>query len=95
MCLIELRIATGRDFNQICKDVDLLLKRVQLRPLARGIHHDRAILQLCYTSEVVESALNVLEEAALPGSLSLREGFHWLLWSVLACVKTAAQPPFL
>ncbi|MBG5884026.1 bifunctional aspartate kinase/homoserine dehydrogenase II [Providencia sp. PROV188] len=75
VCLIELRIAAGRDFNQICKDVDLLLKRVQLRPLARGVHHDRAILQLCYTSEVVESALNVLEEAALPGSLSLREGF--------------------
>ncbi|SPY79281.1 Aspartokinase II/homoserine dehydrogenase II [Providencia rustigianii] len=75
VCLIELRIAAGRDFNQICKDIDLLLKRVQLRPLARGVHHDRAILQLCYTSEVVESALNVLEEAALPGSLSLREGF--------------------
>lgn len=75
VCLIELRIATGRDFKQICKDVDLLLKRVQLRPLARGIHDDRALIQLCYTSELVESALNVLEEAALPGSLSLRDGF--------------------
>ncbi|MEX6253964.1 bifunctional aspartate kinase/homoserine dehydrogenase II [Providencia huaxiensis] len=75
VCLIELRIAAGRDFKQICKDVDLLLKRVQLRPLALGIHHDRALLQLCYTSELVESALNVLEEAGLPGSLSLREGF--------------------
>lgn len=75
VCLIELRIAAGRDFKQICKDVDLLLKRAQLRPLARGIHHDRSLLQLCYTSEIVESALNTLEEAALPGSLSLREGF--------------------
>lgn len=75
VCLIELRIAAGRDFKQICKDVDLLLKRAQLRPLARGIHHDRSLLQLCYTSEIVESALNTLEEAGLPGSLSLREGF--------------------
>lgn len=75
VCLIELRIAQGRDFNQIYKDIDLLLKRTQLRPLAHGIHPDRNLLQFCYTSEIVESALNVLEEAALPGTLSLREGF--------------------
>ncbi|MEK2484682.1 bifunctional aspartate kinase/homoserine dehydrogenase II [Providencia stuartii] len=75
VCLIELRLAQGRDFNQIYKDIDLLLKRTQLRPLAHGIHSDRNLLQFCYTSEVVESALNVLEEAGLPGTLSLREGF--------------------
>lgn len=75
VCIIELRIAPDRNFNQIYKDIDLLLKRVQLRPLAQGIHHDRYLLQFCYTSELVESALNVLEEAALPGTLSLREGF--------------------
>lgn len=75
VCLIELRVAQGRDFQKIYKDVDQLLKRVQLRPLASGIHQDRHILQLCYTSEVAESALNILEEATLPGKLSLREGF--------------------
>lgn len=75
VCIIELRIAPDRNFNQIYKDIDLLLKRVQLRPLAQGIHHDRHLLQFCYTAEIVESALNVLEEAALPGTLSLREGF--------------------
>ncbi|MEX9755900.1 bifunctional aspartate kinase/homoserine dehydrogenase II [Providencia vermicola] len=75
VCLIELRIAQGRDFNQIYKDIDLLLKRTQLRPLAHGIHPDRNLLQFCYTAEIVESALDVLEEAALPGTLSLREGF--------------------
>lgn len=74
VCLIELRVAQGRDFQKIYKDVDQLLKRVQLRPLASGIHQDRHILQLCYTSEVAESALNILEEATLPGKL-LREGF--------------------
>lgn len=75
VCLIELRIAVGRDFNQIYKDIDLLLKRVQLKPLALGIHQDRNLLQFCYTSELVESALNILEEATFPGTLSLREGF--------------------
>nr|WP_314268028.1 bifunctional aspartate kinase/homoserine dehydrogenase II [uncultured Moellerella sp.] len=75
VCLIELRIAEDRDFKQMCKDIDLLLKRAQLRPLASGIHQDRHLLQLCYTSEIVESALNTLEEATLPGKLSLREGF--------------------
>ena len=75
VCLIELRIAQGRDFNQIYKDIDSLLKRTQLRPLAHGIHPDRNLLQFCYTSEIVESALNILEEAALPETLSLREGF--------------------
>ncbi|EKT54090.1 bifunctional aspartate kinase/homoserine dehydrogenase II [Providencia burhodogranariea] len=75
VCIIELRISPDRNFHQIYKDIDLLLKRVQLRPLAQGIHHDRHLLQFCYTAEIVESALNVLEEAALPGTLSLREGF--------------------
>lgn len=38
------------------------------------MHQDRNLLQLCYTSEVVHSAWLVLEQAALPVSLHLREG---------------------
>ncbi|MDE1489242.1 bifunctional aspartate kinase/homoserine dehydrogenase II, partial [Xenorhabdus bovienii] len=53
---------------------DSLLKRAQIRPLATGLHADCNLIQLCYTSEVVNSALDVLQDAALPGRLSLREG---------------------
>jgi aspartokinase/homoserine dehydrogenase 2 len=74
VCLIELRIAPQQDFRQARFDIDQLLKRAQLRPLATGIHPDRNLIQLCYTQEVVNSALNLLEEAALPGELRLREG---------------------
>ncbi|MTD38159.1 aspartate kinase [Erwinia sp. CPCC 100877] len=74
VCLIELRIASQQDFRQARLDIDQLLKRAQLRPLAMGVHPDRNLLQLCYTQEVVTSALNLLEEAAFPGELRLREG---------------------
>ncbi|OCA56868.1 bifunctional aspartate kinase/homoserine dehydrogenase II [Photorhabdus namnaonensis] len=74
VCLIELHVAAHHDFKQIYKDIDLLLKREQIRPLATGIHPDCNLIQLCYTSEVVNSALGVLEDAALPGRFSLREG---------------------
>ncbi|HDL8053548.1 TPA: bifunctional aspartate kinase/homoserine dehydrogenase II [Yersinia enterocolitica] len=74
VCLIELQIAGHHDFSLAQKEIDLLLKRAQIKPLATGIHPDRNLLQLCYTSEVVDSALRVLEDATLPGKLSLREG---------------------
>ncbi len=74
VCLIELRIAPQQDFRQARLDIDQLLKRAQLRPLAMGVHPDRNLIQLCYTQEVVASALDLLEESALPGELRLREG---------------------
>ncbi|AWK44259.1 aspartate kinase [Photorhabdus laumondii subsp. laumondii] len=74
VCLIELHVAAHHNFKQTYKDIDLLLKREQIRPLATGIHLDCNLIQLCYTSEVVNSALSVLEDATLPGKLSLREG---------------------
>ena len=75
VCLIELQLAAHQNFEQIAKEVDALLQRVQIRPLATGIDRDSQLLQLCYTSEVANSALDVLQDAALPGKLHLREGF--------------------
>jgi aspartokinase/homoserine dehydrogenase 2 len=74
ICLIEVAVAPSHDFALVQKDVELVLNRAQVKPLATGVHADRNLLQLCYTSEVVNSALAVLEEAALPGRLVLREG---------------------
>ncbi|OTA18652.1 aspartate kinase [Xenorhabdus beddingii] len=74
VCLIELHISSAHDFKQIYKDIDSLLKRAQIRPLATGLHADCNLIQLCYTSEIVNSAFAVLQDATLPGKLSLREG---------------------
>lgn len=38
------------------------------------MHNDRQLLQFCYTSEVADSALKILDEAGLPGELRLRQG---------------------
>ena len=74
VCLIEVQIGPRHDFNQIMKDVDQFLVRHQLRPLARGVHGDRQLLQLCYTSELVEDALSQLQSSGLPIDLRLCEG---------------------
>lgn len=75
VCVIELRVAAHQDFKQIYKEVDSLLKRGQIRPLAIGMHGDSNLIQLCYTSEIANSALEVLEDAAFAGQLTLRNGF--------------------
>ena len=74
VCLIEFQVPASQDFALAHKEVDLILKRAQLRPLAVGIHNDRNLLQLCYTSEVVDSALKLLQDAGLTGELRLRQG---------------------
>ncbi|GKX55688.1 bifunctional aspartokinase II/homoserine dehydrogenase II [Leminorella grimontii] len=74
VCLIELQVEPQHDFVQIHKEVERILNRVQVKPLATGVHADRSLLQLCYTSEVVNSVLSILGDARLPGRLQLREG---------------------
>lgn len=74
VCLIEIQISADRNFRQSRQDIEALLKRAQVRPLAIGVHQDRRMLQLCYTSEVVNNALQILQDAGLPGELRLREG---------------------
>ena len=73
ICLIEFRCLRA-DFKLAHKDIDTILKRAQVRPLAVGVHNDRQLLQFCYTAEVVDSALKILDEAGLPGELRLRQG---------------------
>lgn len=74
VCLIEVQVAPQQDFRLVQNELDILLKRAQVRPLSVGVHPDRNLLQLCYTSEVVNSVLQILQEAGLPGELRLREG---------------------
>ncbi|CAM8680713.1 bifunctional aspartate kinase/homoserine dehydrogenase II [Leclercia adecarboxylata] len=74
ICLIEFLVPAGHDFKLAHKEIDLILKRAQVRPLAVGVHTDRHLLQFCYTAEVADSALKILDEAGLPGELRLRQG---------------------
>lgn len=74
VCLIELNVPQSHDFEHVRQEIDRVLKRSQLRPLATGVHRDRHMIQLCYTAEVVESAMKLLEESGVPGLLQLREG---------------------
>ncbi|PWC09707.1 bifunctional aspartate kinase/homoserine dehydrogenase II [Brenneria roseae subsp. americana] len=74
VCLIEIQLPTEHEFSLVQREMEQLLNRAQLKPLATGIHQDRNLLQLCYTSEVVDSAWARLEQAALPVSLHKREG---------------------
>ncbi|MBS0877947.1 MULTISPECIES: bifunctional aspartate kinase/homoserine dehydrogenase II [unclassified Tatumella] len=74
VCLIEIEIAKQHDFAALKKEAELLLARAQLRPLASGTHPDRYLLQLCYTSEVVDSALALLQSSGLPVNVRLRNG---------------------
>ena len=73
VCLVEFQVPASHDFKLAHKELDALLKRAQLRPLAVGVHADRKLLQFCYTSEVADSALKLLDEAGLPGELRLRQ----------------------
>ncbi|MGP4132447.1 bifunctional aspartate kinase/homoserine dehydrogenase II [Pantoea tagorei] len=74
VCLIEVQVPDRHDFAALHKEVELHLKRAQLRPLATGVHPDRQLLQLCYTAEVVNSVFQLLQDAGLPAHLQLREG---------------------
>ncbi len=74
VCLIEIEIPKQHDFAALKKDVEVQLARAQLRPLASGVHPDRYLLQLCYTAEVVDSALALLQGSGLPVGVRLRDG---------------------
>lgn len=74
VCLIEYQVASCQDFKLAHQELHTILQRVQARPLAVGIHPDRNLLQLCYTTEVVSSVLTILQAVNLPGELTLREG---------------------
>lgn len=74
ICLIEVQIMLGYDFSRVEKEVTQFLNRAQLSPLAQGVHADRRLLQLCYTTEVVKSALHALQQSDLPLQLRLRGG---------------------
>lgn len=76
VCLIELSILPQYDFNMAYKKIGLILKCAQVKPLAVGIHSERRLLQLCYTSDIADSVMSTfsIEQTNLPAHLKLRTG---------------------
>lgn len=71
-CLIDYTLQDTDDINHVRQQLEQLLERAGLRPLALGLHPDRRLIQLCYIEEVAASALVCLQHASLPGHLHLR-----------------------
>lgn len=72
--LIDIHIPHHDDFSVRQLEIEQLLQRAQMRPLAMGRHPDRNLLQLCYTSELIKSAWTLLQNAGVRASFQLREG---------------------
>ena len=75
VCLIELGVPQGMVLAQIQHDVQQLLDRAQLQPLAQTVDQGKRQIVLAYTQEVVNSVLNLLQDSGVAAELRLREGF--------------------
>jgi aspartokinase/homoserine dehydrogenase 2 len=73
--LIQLGFGRGQDFERVKQEVLSLLTRSQLQPLALEVQDDQYTLLLAYTSEVVNEALDVLQNSAVHAEIKLKEGY--------------------
>ncbi len=51
VCLVEFQVPAGHDFKLAHKELDALLKRAQLRPLAVGVHADSTLIDIKSAAE--------------------------------------------
>ncbi|PST93030.1 bifunctional aspartate kinase/homoserine dehydrogenase II [Photobacterium sp. NCIMB 13483] len=75
VCLIELDVPQGMALAHTQQDVQLLLDRVQLQPLAQTMDKGKRRIILAYTQEMVNSVLGLLQDSGVAAELRLREGF--------------------
>lgn len=73
--LIQLGFGRGQDFERAKQEVLSLLIRSQLQPLALEVQDDQFTLVMAYTSEVVNEALEILQNAAVHAEIKLKEGY--------------------
>ncbi|WP_407331616.1 bifunctional aspartate kinase/homoserine dehydrogenase II [Enterovibrio sp. 27052020O] len=75
VCLLQLDVPRSHDFSVARRDIERLLTRNQIQPLASSASADQHRIQLAYTAEVVNSVLEQLQNAGIPADIRLREGF--------------------
>ncbi len=95
VCSIEFQVPASQDFKLAHKEIDQILKRAQVRPLAVGVHNDCQLLQFCYTSEVADSALKSSTKRDYLENCACVRGWRWWRWSgrvspVTRCIATAS-----
>lgn len=73
--LIQLSFGRGQDFQRTQQEVLSLLTRSQLQPLALECQSDKFTLLIAYTAEVVNDALEVLQNSAVHAEIKLKEGY--------------------
>ncbi|WP_305816007.1 bifunctional aspartate kinase/homoserine dehydrogenase II [Photobacterium leiognathi] len=75
VCLIEVDVPRGMDVEHVSEELERLLSRHQLTPLAQSLEQSKGRIMLAYTREVVNGVLNLLQDSGTPAELRLREGF--------------------
>lgn len=75
VCLLQLDVPKSHDFGVARQDIERLLVRNQILPLASSYSADQHRIQLAYTAEVVNSVLEQLQDAGVPADIRLREGY--------------------
>ncbi|MGF1724552.1 bifunctional aspartate kinase/homoserine dehydrogenase II [Photobacterium nomapromontoriensis] len=75
VCLIALDVSGSRDVGPVVMELERILQRAQLLPLAQNIEVDKGRILLAYTSEVVNSVLALLQDSGIVAELRLRDGF--------------------
>nr|WP_304622192.1 bifunctional aspartate kinase/homoserine dehydrogenase II [Photobacterium sp. Alg240-V54] len=75
VCLIELGVPQGMVLASVQHDVQQLLDKSQLQPLAQTVDQGKRRIILAYTQEVVNSVLSLLQDSGVAAELRLREGF--------------------
>ncbi|MGL4861077.1 MAG: bifunctional aspartate kinase/homoserine dehydrogenase II [Enterobacteriaceae bacterium] len=75
VCLIDFQVDAQADFAQVVQALQQFVQHRKIIPLVLGLHPDRHLLQLCYTTEIAQSAYDIVQQADLPGKLQLRHGF--------------------
>ncbi|KLV05651.1 bifunctional aspartate kinase/homoserine dehydrogenase II [Photobacterium ganghwense] len=75
VCVIALSVPRSQTLEPVLAEVDRLLQRAQLLPLARSVEADKGRIQLAYTTEVVGSVLALLQDSGIAAEIKLRDGF--------------------
>ncbi|GHA44200.1 bifunctional aspartate kinase/homoserine dehydrogenase II [Photobacterium aphoticum] len=75
VCLIALTIPRSHDISLVEAELERILSRAQLQPLAQSVEADKGRIQLAYTGEVVNSVLALLQDSGIAAELRLRDGF--------------------
>ncbi|KYF03046.1 hypothetical protein AF395_24020, partial [Salmonella enterica subsp. enterica serovar Typhimurium] len=58
----EIQLPAIQYFRLAHKELDNIIKRAQVRPLAEGVPRDRQLLQFCYHAAVADSELTLLAD---------------------------------